>query len=282
MLMADVSQPWYGGIARAVDRICDSEGYAVKIRSFSHDRQRMLAYLETVMSDGVDGIILNTGDELDDPEITAAIERVVASGVSFVLIGQRTSAVNSVDTVLYDDVHSAYEAVGHLHSVWGSKICFVGDIAGSAGATDRRLGFDRAVSELDIEDTVLRLGLDGYGAGHGYAAMSALLETANRPNGILAVNDQIALGAFRALQDHGLAAGVDVGVVGFGDVEFASYLAPSLSSVSGCVDEIANTALEMLFTRINSPVDERLESRTVVVKRALTIRESSSGTLRRI
>lgn len=282
MLMADVSQPWYGGIARAVDKICDKAGFAVKIRSFSHDRARMLAYLDTVASDGVDGIILNTGDELDDPEITAAIERVAASGVSLVLIGQRIKSADSVDTVLYDDEHSAYRAIKHLHEVWGSELWFLGDIAGSAGAADRRLGFDRAVSELGIKSAAKCLDLDGYGAKYGYGAANAFLESHSAPSAVLAVNDQIAVGAFRALRDHGLSAGIDVGVVGFGDVEFAPYLVPSLSSVSGCVEEIAKTALDMLFARINSPGDDKVKSHTVLVKRPLIIRESSSGSLRRV
>lgn len=68
-------------------------------------------------------------------------------------------------------------------------------------------------------------------AASGYAQTQRMLET-ERPSAIFAANDQMALGAYRALAEAGLRVPADVSVVGFDDVDEAAMYAPPLTTVS--------------------------------------------------
>ena len=50
---------------------------------------------------------------------------------------------------------------------------------------------------------------------------------------MVVANDQMALGALRALREHGLRVPEDVSVVGFDDLPEAAFFEPPLSSVRG-------------------------------------------------
>jgi DNA-binding LacI/PurR family transcriptional regulator len=66
----------------------------------------------------------------------------------------------------------------------------------------------------------------------GEAAMATLLEREPPPTGVVAYNDLMAIGALRAVRARGLRIPADVSIVGFDDVEFASYVDPPLTTVA--------------------------------------------------
>ena len=85
-----------------------------------------------------------------------------------------------------------------------------------------------------------------------------LLDSANRPTAIVAVNDLMALGAMAAAQHRGLEIGRDLSVVGFDDTPSAESAHPPLSTVHQPVYHIAVTITSMLIQTLRGePLAER-------------------------
>lgn len=106
-----------------------------------------------------------------------------------------------------------------------------------------------------------------------YHAVSRLLDDGLNCDAMVFQNDYFALGAIRALRDHGLSVPDDVLVMGYGDHPFSQFIYPSLSTVSTPSQVIAEAAVTMLLQRIagdQSPPIQRL------VSGELVIRESSA------
>ncbi|WP_395474716.1 hypothetical protein [Saccharopolyspora spinosa] len=53
---------------------------ALQLKSFGHDQAKALSYLARIPYEGVDGIIINTGDDLGSPEIRAQLARIAERG----------------------------------------------------------------------------------------------------------------------------------------------------------------------------------------------------------
>ncbi len=68
------------------------------------------------------------------------------------------------------------------------------------------------------------------------------------------LNDTLALGAMRALQESGRRVPEDVAVIGFDDLDEARYSIPSLTTVDPGQAWIARTAVHTLLERIEDPV----------------------------
>jgi len=70
-----------------------------------------------------------------------------------------------------------------------------------------------------------------FGVEGGYRSMLQLLDSGWRPSAVFAVNDYNAIGAARALQEHGAQVGRDVALVGYNDISLGRFLQTPLTTV---------------------------------------------------
>ena len=81
----------------------------------------------------------------------------------------------------------------------------------------------------------------------GYAATNKLLSEGREFTALFAAADVMAVGAIRALHDHGLRVPEDVSVVGFDGLALGSFLVPQLTTVAQSVREMAKRSVEILL-----------------------------------
>jgi DNA-binding LacI/PurR family transcriptional regulator len=91
---------------------------------------------------------------------------------------------------------------------------------------------------------------------------------------VFVANNLMALGALRAIHEYGRRIPLDVAVVSFDDMPWATSLNPPLSAVAQPAWEIGEAAGELLLARIAEP--ER-PIRHVVLETRLMVRASSGG-----
>ncbi len=85
----------------------------------------------------------------------------------------------------------------------------------------------------------------------GYKAAQVLLQTGERFSAIFACNDDMAIGAIRALHDHGLKVPQDVSVIGIDNEPAAAYAIPSLSTVSLPIVRLTQDAITLAIAQAN-------------------------------
>src|SRR5690606_11788557 len=93
----------------------------------------------------------------------------------------------------------------------------------------------------------------------------------NRPTAIYGGNDNVAIGALKAVQDADLRVPEDIAVVGFDDIEMASYTTPRLSTIHQPRYEIGKRAMQLLLQKINK---EKIERPHIILEDKLIVRES--------
>ena len=84
----------------------------------------------------------------------------------------------------------------------------------------------------------------------GYDLARKLMSGTKRPDVIVTANDNMAVGAYRALHELGLKIGEDVAVASFNDISVAQFLHPPLSTVRLPAEEIGETAVDLLLERV--------------------------------
>lgn len=97
----------------------------------------------------------------------------------------------------------------------------------------------------------------------GYEGMTRLIEAKAVPRAILCGYDEIAVGAIRALTEHGLSVPEDVAVIGCNDNPSSAYSVPSLSSIDVRHADCAALAVDMVLDKIFShpiPKERRLDA----------------------
>ena len=151
-----------------------------------------------------------------------------------------------------DDVAGGALATRHLIELGHERIAFVGDRAdpglGFVSSDRRREGYRRALEQagIPIEAELQRQGPHGRLVAHRLTR--ELLTLPEPPTAIFAASDTQALGVLEAASDLGFAVPGDVSVVGFDDLEVASYL--GLTTVHQPLEESGRRAVERLVAAI--------------------------------
>ena len=100
----------------------------------------------------------------------------------------------------------------------------------------------------------------------------ALLERHQRPSAVLAVNDRFAWRIYEAAREKGLRIPEDLSVAGFGNLPFAKYVTPPLTTLDQHPYEIGQSAVRRLLNRIVNPAER---CRKVLIPPDLVVRSST-------
>jgi len=84
----------------------------------------------------------------------------------------------------------------------------------------------------------------------GYELAQALLALDEPPDLLITANDNMAIGAYRAIREKGLAIPEEIGVVSFNDIPAAQFLAPPLSTVKIHAERVGEIAVDLLLEQI--------------------------------
>jgi DNA-binding LacI/PurR family transcriptional regulator len=188
------------------------------------------------------------------------------TGVPAILVGpQSTPSVSALDS---DQMGGTTAAVRHLLEAGHATVHHITGASGSFFAA-RRAEVWRQL--LEAEGRAVPEPLEGeWTARSGYQAVRRMLETtapAQRPTAIFAANDQMALGAYRALGEAGLRVPDDVSVVGFDDIEEAADFSPPLTTVAQDWDLLGREALRVAGESLaGAPPQEVLLPTRLVVR----------------
>lgn len=160
------------------------------------------------------------------------------------------------DAVMMANEDSALRAVGYLMARGHRKI---GYLAGSFRIYNfraRERGYRQALEEAGIApDPALRIEL-GTTLKSAYEDMNRWLESHGPealPTALFADNDVLAVGALRALREHGVESPADISIIGFDDLSIGSFSVPPLSTVHVLKHEVGEIAVRRLQGKIDNP-----------------------------
>ena len=171
-----------------------------------------------------------------------------------VLVTNNASSLSfpNLSSVCVDDRQAAHCVIDRLVALGHRKFAIVGgDRAISDTARLRYLGCLDAFQNHNIEfDGELDYQGVRFSYQDGYQATARLLADGRQFTALFAIADVIAIGAIRALRDHGLRVPEDVSVVGFDGLPLGSFLVPQLSTIRQPVPEIAQHCVRILLSSI--------------------------------
>lgn len=159
----------------------------------------------------------------------------------------------TVDHVSMDNRLAAHLATEHLISLGRRNIIALGAQEGDAPVpTGLRLeGYKEALAKHGIAyRSEYVMGAGQWQRADGAEATRQLLAHGLDFNAVFALNDEVAIGAMRVLQEVGRSVPGDVAVIGLDDIDDAQYVSPSLTTVDAGRREIARVAVDRLLDRI--------------------------------
>jgi LacI family transcriptional regulator len=181
-----------------------------------------------------------------------------------------------VDCVMVDNQTGTDEATAHLlQGTPASRLYFVGGPESNFDTRQRADSFVRALRRSAHAARADQTSFGRYTVDWGRQWADAMMKAGTlRGAGVLAGNDEIALGILQGAAAHGVTVPGELRVVGFDDTRLASVVRPALSSVRVPSAEVGAMSVACLAERIEEP--ERA-ARKMKLSTNLIVRESSAA-----
>ncbi len=157
----------------------------------------------------------------------------------------------SLPTVAFDASVGVREAIRHLVCDHGCRsiACFAGPV-GAEASRWREEAYAHELKSLGLEADPDLLIRGEWSECAGMQMFEQLLAQGRCFDAIFSVNDEMAIGAIRAMERAGLRAPDDVRVCGFDDIPLARWMRPALTTVAAPPRTLGRTAAEILLARI--------------------------------
>jgi LacI family transcriptional regulator len=265
VLLPDIANPVFAPILGGITETLSTEGYAPIVADAGNAPSQQISFVETLLSQRVDGLILATVSQ-DDELVGFCIRR----GLPVILVN-RSEARDRVSSVVSDDDLGMRLAVDHLVGLGHRRIAHVAGPLSTSTGTLRRDGFERAMSTHGLRGIVRES--TGYTREAGARAAAVLLDAGSRVKAIVAANDLLALGVLDVLKERGLRCPADISLVGHNDMPLMDVVSPPLTTVRIEHREMGRTAARMLVDAIKSG---SAEIRHVVLRPELIVRGSTA------
>ncbi|MCG6567148.1 LacI family DNA-binding transcriptional regulator [Tessaracoccus sp. ZS01] len=276
LALPELKLPYFAELADSVIVEAEKAGLRVLIEQTNSDRNREIDVLHGPLRTMTDGTIFSP--------LALGPEDIRLFTVDFplVLLGERVFGSPN-DHITMSNVEAAAAATRHLIEQGRTRIAVVGahpgEVVGSAALRER--GFRRAMDEAGLpvrEELIRPTGL--WHRNTGAEATDELIESGAEFDGVVALNDTLALGVLHSLHSHRIDVPSQVAVIGFDDIEDAAFTRPTLSTVSPGRQQIARVAVAMLEDRVReaaTPLKDRLPVRHLYADFTIVERESSGA-----
>lgn len=246
VLVPDISNQFFSLLVRGIESITYQNGYSVIICDAENSLERENRYIDTLLRERVEGVILSPSDIKNDQRV----EKLIKKRIPVILAGRKLKNVD-LPYVGSDGFKDSYILTQHLIDLGYKEIGFVKGSSQVSTATEQFKGYIRAMGEngLSINENYVKQG--DYTFEGGYLAGKKLAYSIEKlPQVIIAANDLAAVGIIRALEEKGLKIPQDIGVAGFDNIPLASLVKPKLTTVEIPFYNIGREAALMLLSYI--------------------------------
>ncbi len=229
-----------------VEQTARARGYGVTLSTIRElTPHEIRVAIDALGGSAVDGLVLIT----PVTGLSAADMVALCGHIPFVQIDTELGA--KVPSVVIDQRFGSRLATQHLIDLGHCTLCEISGPLNWYGAQARHESWLKTLHRAGLTPG---LSVEGdWTAEGGFHAANRLLDEGAVFSGLVVGNDQMALGAIRALRRRGLRVPEDVSVVGFDDIPEAAYFEPPLTTVWQNFAALGEQSVEYLVALIDNP-----------------------------
>lgn len=242
LVLPDITNPFFPGIARGAEDRANEEGYSIIFCNTDDKIEVEEKYIETLTSKMVDGIIIAHSSNSD--RMSEVLKRCQ---IPIILIDRDFDSENVLGKVLVNNRDGAYNAITHMVEKGYRRIAYLSGSLKTQTAMDRLRGYKEALAEkiIPLDDDLIKYG--EYRAEWGKRGVEELLSEKAEFDAVFCGNDLIAIGAMKELLKNGYRVPDDKGVMGFDDIYMAQMVEPELTTVKQPNYEMGYQAVDLLI-----------------------------------
>jgi len=271
LVVTSIADPFWGDVMKGIEEVARVAGFSVFLSASHNDPDQEMAIIKTFHRRRVDGILIAASRISSNNS-----KRLDSFRVPTVLINSQAESETTVlHWVAVDDRKGAQLAVENLLHLRHRAIGYLGTSNRPRSNRQRLLGYQSTLAAADIlsreEWIVVSPGNE---ASHeedvaaGRTLLPKLLDTG--VTAIFCYNDVIATGVLIACRERGIRVPEELSVIGFDNIELASYVTPQLTTIHQPKIEMGRLATKVMLDLLHNRPGQNYVLPPTLIERAST------------
>jgi LacI family transcriptional regulator, galactose operon repressor len=272
LVIPDFRNPAFAEIVHGAEAASHERGISLFVSSSAESISTMDLVVDLVASDRVDALLVAGGSSRDTARIN---QYLVDRDVSFLFLNRQTKGTGR--SLFLDDEFAIGLAVDHLVELGHEKFAAITGLSSMETGRRRRQGFIIALERAGLPCRPEHVVESDYSFAGGQAAFAQVRELENAPTALVVSEFATGIGALLAAREAGVSVPGDLSIAVFNNLEIASYLTPTVTTVGLQLSALGAEGVELLVDRLPS---EEI-NQTVSKLAELFIRDSTGRPSRR-
>jgi len=270
VVVPEITTPFSMSFIASLQRFLAEEGYRVNIAYSNENPQTEQENLEMFVAARVDGLVVSTCHNKQNLDY---YRNLVARHFPLVFF-DRTIPEIRASMVRSNDYIKAFFMVEHLIRTGKRDIVHIAGPGYIQNTSERLRGYKDALEKFKIKYRSEYVISTAVGVEDGAQAVESLLIAKNiKFDALFCFTETQALGAKRAVQEHGFSIPGDVAIACMSGTALSTLVYPQLTASEQRFDEMAKETARLIIDKIHNPLSE---PETVIVNSTMSIRNSTS------
>ncbi|MGF1702059.1 LacI family transcriptional regulator [Photobacterium makurazakiensis] len=227
LITTDISTPFQASFIDTLTRQLQQINKVAMVINTKGDKNSVTAALNQTLNFRAEASIILSGQPPKE-----LIDKCITNGQRVILVNRHDAHPNA-DNIRLDNFTAAQQALHILVEQGCQHVAVVNSNIGSSGLMAREQGFIAAANKAGLRVDVIRHGDTSYQSGSHMAG-----QLQNQPDGVFCVTDLLACGFVDGLKKRNIHIPDDMVVIGFDDIEQASWSSYQLTTFKQPITQI--------------------------------------------
>lgn len=253
LLIPETTNLFYNELFNVIEAAALKHGYLVILCNVGQDYGNVLSYIQKLRQRNIDGMIFcmyHTSFPVKE-----LIQ--ISHEIPMVFMDYPNAQRDDISCVSADGLHDTARITKMFQEQGRKRVAFVG-LEDIITINYRYLGYSASLIACGYPydpGLVYQEYFNNYAGEHfaiGYRAAKMLMGREEKPDAIICGTDMLAIGVNRYLLENGYQIPQDVAVTGYDNIAISSVVFPALSTMAQPVQEMGETAAEIIFSKIEN------------------------------
>ena len=278
VILPNIRMVFFPDVLKGIEDAAKEHGYKLFYFSTEYDFEKEQEYLNLLKSSWVDGIILDSScpqEQLE--EYQKLLTRNPAGKYVPVVTTVAPFTAEELGVITFDEEKATEQTIEYLI---GQGHTDIGLLLGPRHIPmyERNIrGIQRIFSRHGLRFDPKNVLVGDYFAESGYQAMKKALAEGVKWTALYSANDQMAIGAVKAIKEAGLSIPGDIAVTGADGLYITSLISPALTTVEFPRYDMGYRAAQMLIQMILNPLER---GQHILMEGKLIVRESTDASVK--
>ena len=165
--------------------------------------------------------------------------------------------IENSPSVYFDEFQATEDITNYLIKKGHEKIAYIGVYEeDKAVGLYRKQAYIKTLKNNNIKINYENIKIGDFNEKSGYRLAKEIMEGEDNPTAIVAVTDNLALGAIEYLIDNGYKIPEDIAVVGMGDSKISRVITPKLTTVHYHYKTAGRKSAEIILDELDRSIEK--------------------------